>query len=239
MEIAPLTNPRKPAMVKQWIVAAVVVGLLLIPAPSFARAWRDQKGNVINADFVKVEGGMVYLKPENKYANATPFPFYDFSEADQDFVKGLLAKKGQLDRIPPPPPKQDRNGAPAANQGSNLPVRIAPNTAGGGSNVPKPADTIPDIPDPYAAKPAAIPIAVAPTVAPTFPTPANPAPVNPTPNVAPTPAPTLPASRVNPLAGNPSPFGQQFVEQKQCMSCRKEVPQTATAGQTCPHCGVR
>src|SRR5690349_7201284 len=106
-------------MFQRWILAATLSCGMLIPATAFARAWRDQKGNVINADFVKVEGGMIYLKPENKYAAPTPFPFYDFSEADQDFVKAILVKKGQSDRIPPKP-KDDRNNKPA--QPSALPV---------------------------------------------------------------------------------------------------------------------
>jgi len=30
----------------------------------------------------------------------------------------------------------------------------------------------------------------------------------------------------------------QYVEIKQCMKCKKEVPSTAKAGDKCPHCGV-
>lgn len=30
----------------------------------------------------------------------------------------------------------------------------------------------------------------------------------------------------------------QFVEVKQCLKCKKEVPATSKAGDRCPHCGV-
>ncbi|MFM9966246.1 MAG: Imm17 family immunity protein [Planctomycetaceae bacterium] len=154
-------------MVKQWLLAAVVIGGVLLPATAFARPWRDQKGNVINADFVKIEGGMIYLKPENKYAAATPFPFYDFSEADQEFVRAILKKKGQEDRIPPRP-KDDPNkpGQPGV---GGVPVTIVPNAA-------PIATGIPDSPPVNGNPMPAVPIAVTPTVPPTFiptPTPTN------------------------------------------------------------------
>lgn len=225
-------------MIKRWILAAAICGLLM-PAMGFARVWRDQKGNTINADFVKVDRGMIYLKPANKYAPSTPFPFYDFSEADQDFVKGILEKQGQLDRIPPPPKNKDKPGQGAV-PGNALPVTAVPNVGRipGNVNVPtSPPGTIPDIPDSNFPRSSTIPIAVTPTVPPSSPTPVNAAPTVspsnpsfPTTTTSPRPVPSSP--RINP------PLGPQFVETKQCMSCKKEIPLSSKVGQKCPHCGV-
>ena len=219
-------------MLKRWSMFIAVACGLVLPSLAFGRPWRDQKGNVINAEFVKVDRGMVYLKPENKYAAATPFPFYDFSEADQEFLKALLTKKGQADRIPPPPPKKDEpNGKPnqpgAANPG-NVPIAIS-----------TPANAFPatsrvDSPS--------IPIA---TTAPTT-LPANvnntPAlPITVTPPVQPIPAPvppTRPAPNFSPQPmGMPNGIPQQVMV-KTCSGCNKEISANATAGQKCPHCGA-
>ncbi len=222
-------------MVKRWILAAAVIWGVLLPATSFARVWRDQNGKVINADFVKVEGGMIYLKPENKYAAGTPFPFYDFSEADQEFVKGILKKKGQEDRIPPAPPKKDNpNGNPAQPIVGGIPVTVVPN--------PMPAipTGIPNAGPANTGTSPAIPIAVTPTVPPAYTPPSSPGvgytpPATPaagyTPPAMPTPSP-MPSSNLR------LPMGPQFTESKQCLSCKKEIPMTSSVGQKCPHCGV-
>ena len=219
-------EPRKPAMLKQWMLAAAVICGVLMPATVFARAWRDQKGNIINADFVKVEGSMIYLKPENKYASANPFPFYDFSEADQDFVKAILKKKGQEDRIPPPPPKKDNpNGIPDKPNVGGVPVTVVPNAGparGNANGFNSPPGTIPDIPNTNPQASSVVPIAVTPTVPPAYTPPANPVP-----SYSPPPSPNL---RL--------PNGPQVTESKQCLSCKKEIPLSSSVGQKCPHCGV-
>lgn len=220
-------------MVKQWILAAALIFGLLMPANAFARAWRDQKGNIINADFVKVEGGMIYLKPENKYAAGTPFPFYDFSEADQEFVKAILKKTGKEDRIPPPPPKkEDPNGIPGQPNvgGTPIPVTVVPNTAPATPNningsSPNPTGFSGSSPTNANPSPSpAVPIAVVPTVPPVY-TP----PPNPTPSYSPPPS---PSPNMRP------PFGPQRTEIKQCLNCKKEIPMSSTVGQKCPHCGI-
>lgn len=226
-------------MFKRWIIVAALTCGVLTPTAAFARAWRDLKGNIINADFVKIEGGMIYLKPENKYANASPFPFYEFCEADQEFVKMILKKKGQLDRIPPPPPppRKDEPGGqvnqPRPVNTPRLPVTVTPNTA----TVSPSSDNGPDssqVKSPRAASATdkfspSIPI----TVTPTTPTPAAPisntSAANTTQNVA---SSTPASARFVPS------FGQQRKEYKQCLSCKKEIPLNSTAGQKCPHCGV-
>lgn len=224
-------------MIKRWIWVAIICGLLM-PVTGFARIWRDQKGNTINADFVKVDRGMIYLKPANKYAPSTPFPFYDFSEADQEFVKGILEKQGQLDRIPPPKDKE-KLGQEAGPKNA-LPVTVVPNAGlpSGNVNVPTaPQGTIPDIPASSFPRSSPIPIAVTPTVPPS-----SPPPVNPVPTVLPS-NPSFPTAATSPRpmpgtsAFNP-PLGPQFVETKQCLSCKKEIPLSSKVGQKCPHCGV-
>jgi len=213
-------------MLKRLSVFFAVTCGLLLPSLVFGRPWRDQKGNVINAEFVKVDRGMVYLKPENKYAAATPFPFYDFSEADQDFLKALLTKKGQADRIPPPPPKKDDpNGKPnqlgAANT-SNVPIAV---------NSPANA-----FPSPPRVDPLSIPIT---STNPTIPqaSPNNPAlPITVTPPIQTTP--TL-APHFSPQQMGMMPNGiPQQVMVKKCSGCNKEISANATAGQKCPHCGA-
>lgn len=213
-------------MFKQWLLAALLICGVLLPATAFARPWRDQKGNIINADFVKIEGGMIYLKPENKYAAPTPFPFYDFSEADQEFVRAILKKKGQEDRIPPRP-KDDPNkpGQP----GVAVPVTIVPNAAPTTTGIPDSApansNTTP-----------AVPIAVTPTVPPTYVPPTNPVPSY-SPPVTPSPMPSpMPPPMQNVRPG--FPFGPQGVERAECLSCKKAIPVSSTVGQKCPHCGV-
>lgn len=215
-------------MVMKWILAAMICSVLM-PATVFARAWRDQKGNIINADFVKIEGGMIYLKPENKYAAATPFPFYDFSEADQDFLRGILKKKGQEDRIPPRP-KDDRNNKPS--QPSAVPINVIPNAGF------KPSDTIPDIPDANSKPAPSVPIAVTPTVPPN----ATPL-VNPAPTVPPNTSPPASSSSNPNLRLHRGADGRATIfpnaEEKQCMQCGRPVRGSSKAGDRCPHCFAR
>ena len=225
-------------MLKRWSLIIAVIGGLCLPSMAFARPWRDQKGNVINAEFVKVERGMVYLKPENKYAAATPFPFYDFSEADQEFLKTILTKKGQADRIPPPPPKKDEpNGKPnqpgAANVG-NVPIAIAapPNSAPAiprSDNFSFPMTTVNSAPQPAPNNNLpALPITVTP------PTSSDPSQPNPSqPNFPPrqNPTPNFTPEQLGLLTN-----GKAMV--KKCSGCNKEIPDSATAGQNCPRCGV-
>ncbi len=219
-------------MFKRWMLATALTCGLLTPTTAFARAWRDQKGNIINADFVKIEGGMIYLKPENKYANASPFPFYEFCEADQEFVRMILKKKGQLDRIPPPPPRKDEPGGqvnqPRAANTPRLPVTVTPNTA----TVSPSSDSGPDssqVKSPGATSTTDrfspnIPIKVTPTT--------------PTSNASAANAPQAVASSSPTSARFVPSFGQQRKEYKQCLSCKKEIPPNSTVGQKCPYCGV-
>ena len=237
-------------MVMRWILMIVVTCGMLLPTTAFGRVWRDHKGKMINADFVKVEGGMIYLKPENKYAAANPFPFYDFSEADQEFVKAILKKKGQLDRIPPPPPaKDDANGKAnqpgQANVGAvpiavvaNVPARTSGNDNGFfPSPINSPINSTGNSPiNSTGASPVidraspTLPIAVTPAVTPAA-QPAFTPPAIPRPNFRPTPMPT-------PSPGFAPSFGPQHTEIKQCLSCQKEIPLSSQVGQKCPHCGV-
>src|SRR5439155_11948325 len=82
------------------------------PENTWARVFTDKNGKQINADFVRMQNGMVYLKPANKYAQATGFSFYEFSEPDQQWLRALLEKRGQADQIAPPPPEKKETTQP-------------------------------------------------------------------------------------------------------------------------------
>ncbi|HRQ90418.1 MAG TPA: DUF1549 domain-containing protein, partial [Bacteroidia bacterium] len=56
-------------------------------AESKSRQWTDQNGRTVEASYVKVEAGNVFLKLPN--GREVPFPFARLSEVDQNYVKQL------------------------------------------------------------------------------------------------------------------------------------------------------
>lgn len=107
------------------LLTVVAVICVSFAADASARVFTDKKGNQVNADFVRMQNGMVPLKPANKYAQATAFPFYDFCEADQQWLRMALEKRGQADQIPPPPPQKDEPETPQT-PAHRLPPQFVP-----------------------------------------------------------------------------------------------------------------
>jgi hypothetical protein len=242
--------------VRRGIVTTIVALEVLVPITAFGRIWRDTKGNAINADFVRIDRDIVYLKPANKYAPASPFSYYDLSPEDQAYVNLVLEKRGEKNKIPPPREKPD--GQPRAPVGSGaVPVTIVPGSRPPvtgptipGSNVTNLTGTIPDI-APNTVSPS-IPITVTPTAPPTF----NPTPsvtLGPSPSVTPNSQPTAPASpMINPpsTTSSPAPHPRLYVgpdgrptifqcaNSKQCMQCGQAVSGASKVGGRCPHCNT-
>ncbi len=77
---------------------AACVFLVLVPSTADARTWTDRKGNQIRGEFVRIHEGEVILKQAGKVGR---YPFHEFSQEDQDYVREALEAKGQGHLVPP------------------------------------------------------------------------------------------------------------------------------------------
>ncbi len=68
-----------------------------LPAPGPVRAWKDEGGRQMVAQFVGVEGNQVNLLKDGQRVS---YPFASLSPVDQQYVRSELMKRGQSDLIP-------------------------------------------------------------------------------------------------------------------------------------------
>ena len=188
------------------------------------RTWRDIHGNQTTASLAGVSGGNVILVEKGKRRLC---PFFGFCAADQEYIRKELAAKGQGHLLPP------GMAMPAE---PNIPV--PPPRAGPSRPMPTPRrPSLPSRPDFRQPEPVR-PSVPRPSPRPSIPRPSPPSyrpPPSRVPSVPSMPSIPSPSPRIRmPRADfSPTTYG------KQCGSCRKPVPDHCTAGDTCPHCGVR
>ena len=208
------------------------------------RGWTDVRGKSVTAQFIKVVDQKVVLAVKDK---TSEIPFVNLSEADQDYVRDLLAKKGQEDLVPP---KANKPG----DQDTETPL----NTGMPDDTVPNPPAT--SLPPRSSVHAPSIPETPSHTVLVQQPTRSIPAP-NPSPPPRPSrqvasvldrspsinepPPPTYPPvsepesppseppggnTNSSPASATPGEGAAFF-----CSGRNKEVP--ASAKDKCPHCG--
>ncbi len=108
------------------------------PLPIAARVWTDRFGNQSTAKFVRMNGANVVLMRGNKPINV---PFYQLTSEDQDYLRELLASRGQEAQIPPPPPKPAEPSDPP-------PESPAPSFPRPAPSFPSPGPSFPSFPTP-------------------------------------------------------------------------------------------
>ena len=99
---APTSNPALPAAAVPSEPAAEAGTGVKKPIPFVNRVWTDKFGNQSQARFVRMFGNGVVLAKTNK--QSVTVAFYELTSEDQDYVRELLASRGQEALIPPPPP---------------------------------------------------------------------------------------------------------------------------------------
>ncbi len=70
-----------------WLVSCLLCLLWLPTATASARTWKDLRGNVVDAKFVRLARGTVYLQRGTKILQV---PLQDLSRADQEHVRELV-----------------------------------------------------------------------------------------------------------------------------------------------------
>ena len=72
------------------------------PNATEQRMWMDAQGKQVKAKFVRMNGQNVVLSRSGRVSTV---PYYNLSQADQDYVAELLKGRGEEDKIPPPAPR--------------------------------------------------------------------------------------------------------------------------------------
>ena len=122
-----------------------VLAIVLVCQPLLARPWTDSTGRKIEAKFVRVHQGKVVLLQGKKVVQV---PFYNLSEADQQFVRDELDKAGKSHLIPAQASQaSDGQTASAYSSGPTYSTAPAPQPRGGagypGSGFVPPAANMP------------------------------------------------------------------------------------------------
>jgi hypothetical protein len=130
--LAPAADDRPPPLVNK-------------PKPPVTRVWTDNQGRQTTGKFVRVFDGKVVL---SRAGGPISVPFFDLSEADQQYVKDQLTAAGQEEQIPVRTPAQETPSTddPAESpmpqplpevQNSGPPGRVAGGPRGPGAGGPR------------------------------------------------------------------------------------------------------
>ena len=111
------------------------------PKPPVARVWTDNQGRLTTGKFVRVFNGKVVL---TRAGGPISIPFFDLSEADQQYVRDLLTAQGEEELIPVRPAAEDSTGlagspspAPQPRGPARGPGGFGPGTRPGPGNPPE------------------------------------------------------------------------------------------------------
>jgi hypothetical protein len=117
----PAAEDRAPPLVKR-------------PPSPVTRVWTDAQGRKMTGKFVRVFGASVVI---SRAGGPITIPFFNLSEADQQYVKDFLTDRGEEELIPAqPPPAAAGEGNFGA--GPGRPPLAAPPAGGGFENGPGP-----------------------------------------------------------------------------------------------------
>lgn len=83
------------------------------------RIWTDLQGKQIKAKFVRINGQNVVLSRAGRIAMV---PYYNLSQADQDYVAELLKGRGEEDKVPPPAARDTKRDDTTGSHESSLGV---------------------------------------------------------------------------------------------------------------------
>jgi hypothetical protein len=203
------------------------------------RTWTDINGHKLQARLVGMEDGKIVLTYQG---NLVRFPFDKFSRADRDYVRGQMLARGEGDKVPddkvPDNKVPAEQAAPQMVQGAVPPLAPAVRpTAPGFPHRPLPPRAVASLPQlPEIHSPAPIPGVTAAPESPEVPTVPHPA-------VPALPVPAFPSFTFSSPHPDPTPVTPSVqpsfpIKVKVCLHCGQTVPDSLTAGDTCPHCGV-
>jgi hypothetical protein len=97
---APAVTDSKSSLTKQKTVAE-------------ERTWRDVRGKPQGGKFVRIHQGSVVISSGSR---AIRIPFHNLSRPDQEYLRDLLASRGELAQLPPGVPREKPTDSPANQQ---------------------------------------------------------------------------------------------------------------------------
>lgn len=224
------------------------------PEPDVEREWTDKNGRKMEAQFVRVSGDKAEFI---KNGQEVSFAFFDFSLADQNYLRAYLVSRGRESEIP------NRQSGSGFSPMEGMPGGMEemyddmeemygdmegmpggsgyPGASGGRSGYPRPPRVSvhpPSMPTPPSYGSGGYPGAGGPDLSPDlssgYTPPSYPSPTTPS---------YTPPSITRPSTPSTSDYASGLGAQKEvvsymCESCKAILPSTVKVGDKCPSCGV-